>query len=274
MNELYDTFCTALCELARGTYKGEDLTKRFADDIGKYHENPWAWIKDRIQKQDFSGLFIGDYIPFSTSAGETFEAQIAGIDCYYNTSDSEPGAGHHIDFITRDCMKDTVVWNTENRNNGSSASPSPWLSSHLYSYLNTEVWETLPKALRDAVSPKRMMLEKRFSEDGPLSSSDGWMWAEAGNLWVPNEYEVYGSVCWGTKGFSSPQGLQYPLFRNSWKNRMKGAGAGGDRTYWWLLNPFDGDAERVCLVAVHGNTSRNMPTNSKVRTPICFRIGA
>ncbi len=263
---------TVIEQLYNRTYAGKDLSAAFADEIASC-KSPWLWIQKRLDALDFKDILVGDYIPFITEDGEEFEAQIAGIDTYFHTSDAEPGVGHHIDFITRDCRKETVVWNLENQNNGTAQAESPWLSSYLYAFLNTIVYESLPQDLKNVISPKRMMIEKRYDPDQLLTDSNGWQWNDVGRLWVPNEYEVYGSICWGTPGFSSPQAVQYPLFANTWKSRMKGAGKGGERSYWWLMNPFSGDSSRVCLAAIHGNSSRNLCNNPNVRTPICFRIG-
>lgn len=273
MNRTTSLEDTRLMQFCSGNYSGMDLTAAFADEISAF-SSPWDWIYDRAAKADFSGLLPGDYIPFTTSDGEIFEAQIAGMDTYFNTTDQEPGIGHHIDFITRTCCKEVIPWNLTKTNNGTEENPNPWRASHLCHELNTRVFDSLPEDLKKHIIPKRMMIEKRYSPDGLLSSSDGWQWNEVGRLWVPNEHEVYGAVVWGSKGFSCPQAVQYPLFACSWKNRLKHFGTSDkDRCYWWLMNPFDGDTDRVCLTAIHGNASRNFCDIEKAHAPICFRIG-
>lgn len=272
MNETKESLEKRLAMFCNGLYHGLDLTIAFEHEISAF-DSPWSWIRNRINHADYSGLIPGDYIPFTTTDGEYFEAQIAGIDTYYNTTDQEPGIGHHIDFITRDCRRETIPWNLEETNNGTVEHENPWLASHLHHHLNSTVWALLPDSLKNSIISKRMMIEKRYDSSALLSSSPLWQWNETGNLWVPNEFEVYGAIVWGSRGFSSPQAVQYPLFAGSWKNRIKGAGNGGERSYWWLNNPFDGDTSRICLVAIHGNASRNICTLQKARVPLCFRIG-
>lgn len=105
-------------------YNGVDLTTKFATEIATYSNNPWAWIKARITAGDYSGIHIGDYIPFTctNTAATEMNARILGINTYKNYG--ETAIGNHIDFCaglwpTRKAM------NVAAYNNGTTVSEHP-----------------------------------------------------------------------------------------------------------------------------------------------------
>lgn len=211
-------------------YDGEDLTKVFASEIAKF-PSPWHWVQDRLNHRNYKGLNNGDFIPLTVD-GETHEMQI-NINTYKRTTDQE--LDDHIDFISRDCYSQTVQWNTTNNNNGTAEQDYPYLASNVKQFLD-QLYEKLPADVKNFIVTKRTLLEKRYSASGALTDSTGWGWADIGKLWLPSEYEVFGSTVWATKGWSAGQAVQYPVFANSYKNRIKGAGPKGTRCGWWLLS--------------------------------------
>lgn len=257
-----------LLQQTNGLYKGRDLTTVFADEIAGYTD-AWAWIHARITAGNYSGIYVGDYIPI-TVKNETVQMQVAGIDVYTNTTDQ--GLGHHIDFISRDCFSETVQWNTTNNNNGNATDGSPYMVSNLHTWLAT-LSSHLPQAVKNHIVTKRSLMEIRYSASGALTDSTSWEWKDMGLLWVPHEYEVFGSVVWATKGYGQGQAMQYPIFANSWLNRIKGAGHGGSRCYWWLASVGSGDSTDACLVYDYGYASY-WDASYWSRVPVCFRIKA
>lgn len=250
-------------------YDGVDLETKFASEIAGYSD-VWAWIKARITAVDYSGLHVGDYIPFSMG-GNAIKAQIAGIDPYYRTGDVE--IGHHIDFISKDCYPTPVLWNTTDVNNGNATNAAPWMVSNLKNVINTTWYNSLPAALKAQIIEKRAYLETRYTSGSTLTESTGNVFNDIGKLWVPSEGEVYGAVHWGTKGFSSAQNAEYPIFAASWRNRMKGIGDGGPRCHWWLLSVGGGGSTAACLVTNYGIANAYGASNPSVYAPVCFRIG-
>ena len=224
-------------------YQGVDLTVKFASEIADFSGDPWAWIKDRINNVNYSDLHIGDYIPFETNDGVghqyTHEAQIAGIDTYYETN-YPTVCPHHIDFITRDCYPIrswtvggttyTTVWNTTNNNNGNSSEQSPWKASYLCNLLNNVMFNYLPSNLRSRIINKDWLLEYRYSASGTLTDSNTWAWGTLGKMWLPTETEVCGACVWGTRGYSVGTSIQYPIFAN--RSKIKHAGKNGGRCGW------------------------------------------
>lgn len=257
-----------LLQQTNGLYKGRDLTTVFADEIAGYTD-AWAWIHARITAGNYSGIYVGDYIPI-TVKNETVQMQVAGIDVYTNTTDQ--GLGHHIDFISRDCFSETVQWNTTSNNNGNATDGSPYMVSNLHTWLAT-LSSHLPQAVKNHIVTKRSLMEIRYSASGALTDSTSWEWKDMGLLWVPHEYEVFGSVVWATKGYGQGQAMQYPIFANSWLNRIKGAGHGGSRCYWWLASVGSGLSTYACGVYGYGYAN-NWNASNAYRVPVCFRIKA
>ena len=90
-------------------------------------------------------------------------------------------------------------------------------------------------------------------------------------MWIPSEYEVFGSLIWATKPWGEGMAVQYPIFANSWKNRIKGAGDGGGRADWWLLSVCAGNSTYACYVGHHGYAN-DYSCSAALRVPVCFRI--
>lgn len=253
-------------EAADRTYSGADLTKRFAEEIAGY-ANAWRWIKARIAAANFDGLHVGDYLPIYI--GEyLIKMQIAGIDTYYKTTDNQ--LGHHIDWISMDCYPETVKWFTENNNNGTAEEAAPYLKSTVKTFLDKLV-SSLPTEVQEVISGKRFLLENRYSASGTLTDSNAWSWKDLGKLWIPTEFEVFGSCIWSTKPYGSGQSVQYPLFANSYLRRIKGTEDGGNRSSWWLLSVCGGASTSACIINRDGYAHYNGCSNS-LRVPICFRI--
>lgn len=236
-------------------------------------EYTWSQIKTKIKNADFEDLRVGDYKTITLTGGEVVKMQIAGIDTYYGTTDQQP-LRHHIDWISKDCLTDYVQWNTANNNNGSADTPYPYLVSNVYNYLNNTIYPKLPSDVQAVISEKRTLLETRYSASGALTDSTSWEWQNLGKLWLPSEYEVFGSVVWGTKGYSQQQAVQYPLFANSYKHRNKGKGNGGGRCGWWLSTVSSGESTTCCRVSANGHANYSHTSLTYVGVPVCFRIVA
>ena len=273
-------------------YEGVDLTEKFAGEIAG---DSWAWIQSRIRAGNYNGVNVGDFIPF-TAAGNTLLAEVAGINTYTRYGDQE--VGNHIDFISRDCWPETMGMNRVNYNNGTTASPSPWLASDLHARLNslqasvpnseaanpamlavdyrtTGLFNQLPAALRAVIVQKRALLPTRFTAGALLTDDNSWAWQNAGLLWLPSEMEVYGANMWGNlnpvnPGFNVGGFVQYPIFANNMK-RVKGAGHGGARATWWLLSARGGASTHFASVT-SGGIAYSIGASTALRVPVCFRV--
>ena len=245
---------------------------------GKELTDSWANLRARILAGDMAGIHIGDYKTITLTTGEVVIMEVAGIDHYYKCGDIE--IGHHIDFISRDCLAGTKVFNDTNTNNGTEAEPNPWRASKLFQTLNDEatgVIATLPGDLKPCIIEKRAMLESRYSAAGALESSTGWAWNNMGKLWLPTEVEVFGNTFWsdGDAGWTGGGGcnLQYPIFYGGVKHIIKGAGNGGGRCDWWEATAHRQSSAYVCCVSYSGAAYYHWAAHASVYAPLCFRIG-
>lgn len=100
-----------------GAYEGVNLETAFASEIAGYAD-VWAWIKARVQAENFVGLHPHDYIQVTcTNPGAyVLKPEIAGINTYKGSGGTEIPS--HIDWLTKDCWPDTVTYNPVNYNNG------------------------------------------------------------------------------------------------------------------------------------------------------------
>lgn len=246
---------------------------------GKELTESWASLQARTQAGNFKGIRIGDFKTITLTTGEVVIMEVAGIDQYYRCG-WPTEIGHHIDFISRDCLAGTKVFNDTNTNNGTAAEPNPWRASKLFQTLNDEtsgVFATLPGDLKACIIDKRALLELRYSAAGALESSTGWAWNYMGKLWVPTEVEVFGNTFWsdGDAGWTGGGGcnLQYPIFYGGAKHIIKGAGNGGGRCTWWEATARRQSSTYVCCVDGNGDAGHDWATNGHLNAPLCFRIG-
>jgi hypothetical protein len=274
------------------TYERIDLTEKFADEIAGYSD-AWAWIKARIQAGNYTDIHVGDYIPFTTTNSVSLNAQIAGMDTYTGYGDT--AVGHHIDFICEKLWPTHHAFNKVNFNNGVSAAvASPWLASDLYHYCNSlsgtvpssavvgggdgeavdyttdGIYYYLPDTLKAVIIQKQMLLPKRYSASGLLSNDNSSTWANAGYLWLPTEWEIYGGTIWGNSGYGSGStAVQYPLFAHSMRRVKKRT---GNRDNWWLLSAHSGVSTHFAMVSYIGEAARN-DASADIAAPVCFRVG-
>ena len=241
---------------------------------GKELTESWPALQTRIRAGNLKGIHIGDYKTITLTTGEVVVMEVAGIDQYYRCGHPEM-IGHHVDFISRDCLAGTKLFNDTDTNNGTAAEPNPWRASKLFQTLNDEVtgvFATLPADLKVCIIPKVALLERRYSEAGALEASTGWDWNNMGKLWLPTEVEVFGNTFWsdGDAGWTGGGGcnLQYPIFYGGAKHIIKGAGNGGSRCLWWEASAQRQSSTNLCITNNNGNANNNAATNPYIYAPL------
>lgn len=246
---------------------------------GKELTESWPVLQTRIRAGNMRGIHIGDYKTITLTTGEVVVMEVSGIDHYYKCG-YPTMIDHHVDFISRDCLAGTKLFNDTNTNNGTAAEPNPWRASKLFQTLNDEVtgvFATLPADLKPLIVEKIALLERRYSEAGALEASTGWDWNNMGKLWLPTEVEVFGNTFWsdGDAGWTGGGGcnLQYPIFYGGAKHIIKGAGIGGSRCAWWEASARRQSSTYVCIVDYDGDASGDVATDPYISAPLCFRIG-
>ena len=261
-----------LRELAPNDYMnvGRDLTVVFASEIADYSDE-WAWIQARLDAYNLDDLFEGDYIPVTMTTGEIIEMQIAGINTYLNIFS---GAVHpHIDWISRDSLATTHKWNEANDNNGTASEAQPFMASGVYAWLTGTVLPTLPTKVRNVIKAKRLYMPTRYNASQKLTDDSSWADKSFPSLWLPFEGEIFDHISWSTKGYGTACCVQYGIFKNSWKARMKRYGNGGSFGNWWTASAYSGYATYSVYVYANGFSNYDNASNAR-GVPVCFRTMA
>lgn len=247
-------------------------------DIGGTYESPhlytgrllseytWAQLKTKCQNADFSDLRIGDYLTITLTNGEVIHAYIIGIDNYYNPL--SPNYPHHIDFITDYFI--SSIWTSMN-NNGNSEFECPWDRSAVKANCEKIYNEKMPTELTSIMKNKFMHLETRYSSSGVLSNSIGYTLKSMGYIWIPSEYEVFGSIIRGNFQ-SGIDAIQYPFFANNKKNRIIKSTNTGLPISWWLNSAEKDSSSSACIVTENGAAGSSYVQAGTSFTP-SFRIG-
>lgn len=259
-------------------YQGTDLTVKFADEIAKapYNGDSWKWIQARTLADDYKGIHICDYIPFTMVNGYSFEAQIMGINTYKNHGypnkwEANSGViGSHIDWCTRDLYPVPHNINKTAYNNGlkvqSTASSyyytNSWVITDMYYWLNSSTGNTpvdttvgqtgeivdytnsgiynyLPQALKNVIIDKYSHPQYR----APSSTPSALATKGTPSMSLVNCGKVWLPESCEYSGISSVEIdyagclYQYPYFEQI-NNRVKFVNS--ERCRWWLMTPTDG----------------------------------
>lgn len=238
----------------------------------------WKDLHDRIVVGDFSGINVGDYKTITLTTGEVVICEVAGIDTYYRSGDIP--VGHHIDFISRDCLAGGKRMNATNDNNGTEEDHHPWMVSEMYKTLNNEttgVYSTLPVDLKPYIITKRALHEERYSSSGKVGNNTSYSYIDMGKLWLPAESEIYGHAILSdismTEIGMSGLNFQYPIFASGTSHVIKCNGNGGSRCPWWTSSARMNDKYYFCYVNDIGERRVNGAASTICRVPLCFRIG-
>lgn len=264
--------------MASGLTDLQDIVMSGGVPYGKELTESWPSLQVRIKAGNFSGIRIGDFKTIVLTTGEMVVMEVAGIDQYYRCCDHE--IGHHVDFISRDCLSNDPVgkfkYNDIGTNNGTASESNPWRASKLFKTINDEtagVFSTLPDDLKPVIIEKRALLESRFSSAGALNDSTKWEWKSAGKLWLPTEIEVFGSALWSDWDYGVGGSRQYPIFIGGSLHLIKGNGNGGARYSWWEASALRDSSANVCFVAGSDHAYGASAMTDWVSVPLCFRIG-
>ena len=288
--------------LASGTYKGKDLSVKFASEIAKYGSVA-DFLHARCAAGNFEGIYPFDYwyenTGAATIAGTAIEAKsrkcvIAGIDLYYGTGDSGDLVTKHHLTIFAGLSDMNVTFNDINDNNGSTNSEYPWLASKAYAVLNGVNNRGTNKAgtvgfdassggflqifsskLRSYMVEQRCHLPKRYSSTATLTDHNGQGWVGRGILFAPSEIEAYGCLIHSTKptmNAHNPEGFgpfeQFPIFKSAGNNGRLLFGRSG----FWLCSVAGGSSTNACNVYGNGNAGATYTSNTGIRLPLCFHI--
>lgn len=273
-----------------------DLAVKFATEIGS--KDVWTWLKSRIRAGNFNGIFVGDYISVTCKNGNTFRAQVAGINTYKGCFGTI--LGNHIDFVSQELWPEAHAMNPVRWNNGfvsgAATSEFPWTASDLYLWLNSKagtvpgdtaappgtaaasvdytgggVLGQLPDALAAVITDKSAYMPKRFNASEILTEDTVAANTTVGKLWIPTEMEVHGTAIYGCGGVGISGGIQYPIFRSK-QNQVKYKAGTKTRAGWWLCSAAAGKTTHFCYVYSQGAASNTYANTDGILVPVCFRI--
>lgn len=285
-------------QLARGTYRGTDLTVKFADEIASAGSVA-AWLHARCAAGNFTGIYPFDYFWDTTVAqtvdgtsvtgGQQRKCVIAAIDPYYNNGDT--AMPHHL-TIFAGFSAANVVFNTTNNNNGSSYDANPWKASKLYAAMNGVnnsstnkigavgfngtsgcYLNTFSTALRNIMVEQRCYLPERYNSGSALTDHSANNWKGRGMLFAPSEIEAYGTLIHSANASNAQaqrEGYgpycQWDIFKTAAGRLLFG------RTAFWLSSVGGGGSSYACTV--HGSGVAHCTTTSStgMRAPLCFHI--
>ena len=252
-----------------------DVDPRGFEYGGREIPYTWAQIQSKIQAGDFTGLRVGDYKDIilsgsfydaaaagnKTMSNLTFRMEIAGIDSYYQYGDV--AVPHHIDFISRDCYSEILLYNATDTNSGS------FIGSALFTTMNgaSGIVQLLPSDVAAVTIIKRGLTETKTGAD-----ASSWAWNDMGKLWLPTEREVWGNPAWSEIRWGSGLNVQYPIFKEGTRHIIKQAGIGGGRCTWWCASSAAGSASNFCYVSSYGYPGSATATSPGLRVPLCFRV--
>jgi hypothetical protein len=282
----YDYNVRAAIQIADRIYEGEDLTARWASEIGgtRFNGNVAAWAQARIKAGDWRGIHVGDYIPITCKNNVKLNMR-ANINTYKNWGDV--AIGNHIDWISLEYWPELIIYNLVDYNNGTTVSPYPWLSCYLYANLNglkmlvpnsaiaspsmievdftgRGIIDQLPDEWQAVIVQKRARLPQRYTAGALLTNDNNWGWSNAGKLWIPSEVERYGTEHWGSKnGFSGAANRQYQVFADTPELV---------RSNSWMMGSAGNDSRSVIVNGRNGGSDRLPASTMAPAVPICFRV--
>lgn len=218
-----------------------------------------AELKAKREAGDFSGLEIGDYVTIpliGEFAGKILHFDIAGINIYNGYSTDNENS---IDFVVREILRKSRI-NAINSNVGG------FVASELYTYLQTNIWNSLPQEWKDVISPKKVLLENKAAAE-----STTWEWKSM-NLWLLADIELFGYQSWSQRGYGSGNFKQYPLFRSE-RHLIKKL-IDGTPWWYWLIQPSTyGDGTTIwCHCNYYGGSYSSIAGDADGGVVFGFRI--
>lgn len=230
-----------------GFYRGKNLTDVYTLDE----------LSAKIQANDWSDLFIGDYIevPMTTSIGgtETVRWLFAGFDIYLNRGDTAL-TKHHIAMVPEDCFKTGAQMNETNTTEGGYYG-SVMHQTTLPTYASALAATT---AFGSHLATYRALLSNAISATTYSASNSSWAGATTGFAWYDtqlcllSEIQVYGAnIHCSSRHDIGHANQQLPLFALAPDKLIAGNGLDSSGRWTWWLSSVASSAN-FCLVGGYG----------------------
>lgn len=257
---------------------GRCIETTFGSEVG-FTSVP-VWLAQRIAAADEGGyddLSIGDYttIELGNTGGTQLIHQIGGFDQYTGVGDGTSINPHMITMVPAELYPDPIQFNPTNNNNGTASEKQPFRASALFQWLNTTYKGYLPQEWREKLLNIRLYQSIRYASSGGLTADNGGEWNYEGEIWVPDEIEVWGAVRLGTPHNGSTlianTSRQLPIFENG---RTVIRCYNGNRSAWWERTASAGTATYACIVDYDGIAYGSYASGTGIRVLPCFHMGA
>jgi hypothetical protein len=219
----------------------------------------WAMLKQLASAGTLGNYYqIGDTKTIELNGGERVVMELVSI----NDGSGSAGAYYPrgtVDFISKDCMLTTRGYNTSNTNVGG------WTQSNIRNVLNTTIYEALPQVVKDAIVEK--------THKSSIGGQSTTLVEHSDKLWLPTEYELFGSGTYGATTENADVNKHYTVFSNN-TSRVKRKGTNGATTYWWESTASMQSSQFECSVSPQGaGTGDGLASTSTNGVVLCFRIG-
>lgn len=136
-----------------------------------------------------------------------------------------------------------------------SACRRGWIDSELREWLNGEVFDSLPQAVRDAIRPVRRKTH----------GSNGYAYETVDLLFVPTESEMFGSAIYSARMDDE----RYEAFETA-DDRVV-LDSNGNRMWYWLASPRRDSPNLFCSCSTFGYASADTASHA-LGVPLCFII--
>jgi hypothetical protein len=238
-------------------YRGKNLTNIYTLDQ----------LKTKVRNDDWSDLFIGDYITksFTNLAGTTEQVDFvfADFDYWYGMGDTGCTT-HHILCVPRDCFTNYAQMNSSNVTTGGYPGSAMWTTLQSYytnlnaaGCLNGHILthrDWIPDAVNGDVYSSGMPTAKG------ATYYTSTMWRNV-TIGLMKEPMVYGGPVFGSSGYDVGCGKrQLALFNLHHEFIKAGKGYGGARCSWWF--GAVSTATNFCGVGSLGNAYASVASSS------------
>lgn len=211
-----------------GVYRGKNLTDIYT----------MAQLSAKIQANDWSDLYIGDYIEVTMTSSygtETVRWLFAGFDTHLNRGDTAT-TKHHICLVPEDCFAKTQQMNSTN------TTGSGYVGSAMWTTILPEYATAISNAFGSHLLTHRKLLTNSMNVSAASMAGAGWTGASSGWAWTDtkitllNEVQVYGTTVFSSSFHDiGDSNQQLPLFALAPDHIVCGCGLNSSaRVHWWL----------------------------------------
>lgn len=225
-------------------FKSEMAQSSLGKDISAYS---WGELIELAKNPATSGsidYLVGQTRAVYLSGYGNFDFQLIGI----NHDDLADGSGKaSMTFMAVDCV-------TTHRMNASQSTSGGWASSEMRTFLNGDIYNSLPDYLKEYV--KEVKKPYCATSGGSVSTAND-------KVFLASEKEVFGTTSHGDEG------SQYAYWAQNNNNNARIKKYGGNDYYWWLRSVWS--STTFCIVYNGGNLDGGSAISASGCVP-CFCI--